>query len=107
MFGFFKGLKQTSSIKMQDLDEYIGKVNLIDVRSSSEFKVKSIKTAVNVPGNLLVLNPEMYLDKEQEYYVYCLSGSRSKAVCAKLNGEGYKLIDITGGLRTYSGENFL
>lgn len=106
MFNFFKNKVPKKSIRMQDIDDYVGNAEIIDVRTSSEFKSRAIKTAINIPMNLILLNPEKYISKDKEYYVYCLSGARSKEVCQRLNEEGYNLIDVLGGIRVYSGDNF-
>ena len=37
------------------------------------------------------------------YYLYCDSGSKSRKLCMKLNGEGYHTVDLVGGYLRYKG----
>ena len=53
----------------------------------------------------LLENPEKYLDKDKEYYLLCRSGARSENACSVLMKEGYKVINVKGGVINYLGTN--
>lgn len=68
MFDFLK--KETSKvIHVNDIDNLIGKVELIDIREPYEYQSGSIKTAKNIPMGTLLGNPEKYLIQGKTYYV--------------------------------------
>ena len=61
----------------------------------------SLPNAKNIPMNFLITNPDNYLNKEEEYYIYCNRGINSKKVCEVLNNLGYKVINLSGGFERY------
>jgi len=91
------------TIYVNDLDNLIGKVNLIDIREPYEFKNKSIKSSKNIPMNSLLNSPNKYLNKEKTYYIMCQSGGRSTMTCKMLKNEGYDVINVSGGVGSYVG----
>lgn len=92
-------------IDVNDMDDLLGKVELIDIREEYEFKGGSLKSAKNIPMGKLLENPEKYLDKDKEYYLLCRSGARSENACSVLMKEGYKVINVKGGVINYLGTN--
>lgn len=92
-------------IDVNDMDDLLGKVELIDIREEYEFKGGSLKSAKNIPMGKLLENPEKYLDKDKEYYLLCRSGARSENACSVLMKEGYKVINVKGGVINYLGIN--
>ena len=92
-------------IDVNDMDDLLGKVELIDIREKYEFKGGSLKSAKNIPMGKLLENPEKYLDKYKEYYLLCRSGARSENACSVLMKEGYKVINVKGGVINYLGTN--
>lgn len=75
---------------------------IIDVRSTSEFKAGHIKGSKNVPLEKLVQNPKAYIKDNDDYYIVCHSGMRSKRAISLLKKQDYKnLINIKGGYLTY------
>lgn len=100
MFSLF-GDKKFESISVHDLDNKIGKINLIDVREGYEYKDGHVPTAINVPMDTIVKNPDKYLDKEKEYHIICQSGGRSLRTCKSLSDKGYKVINVSGGTGSY------
>ncbi len=78
-------------------------LNLIDIRSSYKFLLGSIENAKNIPVNDLLLDPSYYLDKDNEYYIFCNYGTTSKRVCQILAKRGYNVININGGYQKISG----
>lgn len=74
---------------------------IIDIRTNSEYQAGHIPNAINIEKELLLLNPNYYLNKEEKYYLYCTSGFRSEKVVTYLNKLGYNTINIPGGYNNY------
>lgn len=102
MFGLFK--KDAGRvINVNDIDGLIGKVELIDIRETYEYAGGSIKSAKNIPMGNLLEAPEEYLDKQKEYYIMCQSGGRSARACNLLTGQGFNVVNVSGGMGSYAG----
>ena len=102
MFGLFKK-NNGRVINVNDIDDLIGKVDLIDIREKYEYADGSIKSAKNIPMGELLNSPEKYLDKNKEYYIMCQSGGRSARACNTLIGQGFKVVNVSGGMGSYVG----
>lgn len=84
-------------------EEFVAKVkrgeaiNIIDVREQFEVKQGMIQGAMHIPMNDI---PERMdeLDKEKEYYIVCAHALRSANVTQYLLGNGYKAINVEGGM---------
>ncbi len=103
LFGTKKDV--SDKIKILDASTYAKaisgkKVQLIDVRTSSEFNDGHIKNAINVDF-FNRTNFEGYfgkLDKEKPVYLYCRSGARSQKAARRLTGMGFtQIFDLKGG----------
>lgn len=92
-------------MNINEIDDLIGEINLIDVREPHEYAAGTIRTAVNIPMNTLLANPDDYLDKNQTYYIMCQSGVRSKKTSTQLAKQGFDVINLVGGYGSYKGEN--
>jgi rhodanese-related sulfurtransferase len=102
MFGLFN--KESGKvINVNDMDELIGKVELIDIREDYEYKGGSIKSAKNIPMGELLNNPDKYLNKSEEYYIMCQSGGRSARACNALTTQGFNVVNVSGGMGSYVG----
>jgi rhodanese-related sulfurtransferase len=71
---------------------------LIDVRTASEFKEGTLPKALNFD----VMSPSFGqkiqgLSKEQACFVFCRSGSRSRAASVKLRAQGFQVFELQGG----------
>ncbi|MCB4797868.1 rhodanese-like domain-containing protein [Neotamlana laminarinivorans] len=76
------------------------KVQLVDVRTATEYNSGHIKTAKNIDVFKISKFTEEFnkLDKNQPVYVYCRSGKRSNSAAKKLDKMGFKEIyDLKGG----------
>lgn len=102
MFSFFKR-DDSKVINVNDLDELIGKIDLIDIREPYEFISGSIKTAKNIPMDKLLSNPDKYLVKDQTYYIICQSGGRSTMAVRVLTKQGFSVVNVIGGVGSYVG----
>ena len=72
-------------------------INIIDIRSVEKYNDNHIKGAINIPYILLLKEPEKYLNKNEEYYIYCQYGKNSIKVCNNLALKGYKVYNILEG----------
>lgn len=104
MFNFFRN-DNSKMINVNDLDDLIGEISIIDIREPYEFKGGSLKGAKNIPMNTLLNNPSKYLNKDNTYYIVCLSGARSKMTCKALVQQGFDVINVSGGIGSYVGTN--
>ncbi len=74
---------------------------IIDIRTPYEYQAGHIPNSINIEKELLLSNPNYYLNKEEKYYLYCKSGIRSEKVVKYLNSIGYNTINIPGGYNNY------
>ncbi len=75
--------------------------NIIDIREESEYYKGHIYNAVNIPEKELLKNYNLYLNKNQTYYIYCNLGNKSKKVCQILEIIGYDVVNMYGGYDTF------
>lgn len=102
MFDFLKR-NNTDVIHVNELDDLIGKIDLIDIREPYEYASGSIKSAKNIPMSKLLGDMGKYLNKEKTYYIMCQSGGRSRSAAKMLTNQGYHVIDVAGGMGSYVG----
>jgi len=81
------------------------KVQLVDVRTSSEYNGGHINKAINID----FFNAQNFqkqfekLDKTKPVYLYCRSGARSQKAARKLSGMGFtEIIDLKGGYSSWN-----
>ncbi|MGN1000371.1 MAG: rhodanese-like domain-containing protein [Bacilli bacterium] len=90
-----------NDITVLQLKTLIPGIKIIDIRDNYQYNLGNIPTSKNVPTNFLLTNPELYLNFEDTYYIYCEFGSTSSKTCEKLRSKGYKVINIIGGYNEY------
>ena len=75
-------------------------LSLVDVREVDEFEALHLEGAHNLPLSQL---PDSYdqLDNNQLHYVICKSGMRSARACQFLAEQGYKVINVQGGMTAF------
>lgn len=78
-----------------------GNITLIDIRSKYQYLEGSIPNSINIVENMLLLNPERYLNRSKEYVIFCDYGNRSKRVSNYLNNIGYRVYSLSGGYNSY------
>ena len=77
--------------------------NIIDVREDEEVAAGKIPTATHIPlGSIEQRMNE--LDKSKEYIMVCRSGGRSGQATQFLENQGYKVINMTGGMMSWEGK---
>ena len=87
------------------VEEFLASPNgvLLDVRSRSEYAEGHI---VGVDRNLDVrsatfFNDYQSLPKDKRIAVYCRGGGRSKQVAGVLAGNGYRVVELSGGYNSW------
>lgn len=88
-------------ITVLELKSLIPRAKIIDIRDNYQYNIGNIPTAKNIPKNFLLMNPNLYLNFEDTYYIYCEFGNTSSKVCNTLRKKGYKLINVIGGYNEY------
>jgi rhodanese-related sulfurtransferase len=83
-------------------------IQLLDVRTSEEFKSGHLKNALWADWN----NDQEFerrigfINKNNPVYVYCLSGGRSASAAAALRKKGYKnVMELKGGINAWRSNN--
>lgn len=87
-------------IHATDLLQIIDKDNpiIIDIREPHELDEASIPNAINIPMITLLNNALSLLDREKVYYILCHTGQRSYYVTKVLTENGYRVINVVGGI---------
>ena len=75
-------------------------VVILDVRTAEEFREGHIENALNidVKQSDFMQKAKTTLPKEKTIAVYCRSGRRSANAATKLGSEGYKVVNLYGGI---------
>ncbi len=96
-------IKEISPEEVQEKLENGEKLELIDVREDDEVEVGMIPQAKHIRMNDI---PDKLdeLDKDKETIFICRSGGRSANVCAYLHDKGFNVVNMTGGMLSYTGE---
>ena len=78
-------------------------VQLVDVRTSSEYNSGCIKGAKNIDSFSGNFNTQFNkLNKEKPVYIYCRSGARSRRASKKIEAFGFtEIYDLKGGILNY------
>lgn len=93
------------SLDVETFEKYIARENvlLVDVRTAEEFAAGHI---VGVDDNLDVRSTTFFTDyqrlpKDRPIAVYCRGGGRSKQVAGVLAGNGYNVVELSGGYNSW------
>ncbi|MBP2099905.1 rhodanese-like domain-containing protein [Enterococcus rivorum] len=99
MFGFFN---KVASISVKELQEKINEpLTLLDVRTPNEYRSGHIKKAKNIPLNKV----NSYKGNSNDLiYVICQSGMRSKKAAKVLQKNGFKVVNVRGGMSQWTGQ---
>jgi carboxyl-terminal processing protease len=77
---------------------------LVDVRTPEEFNAEHLKGAINIDVkdslNFMKKATDM-LPKKKTIMVYCRTGHRSSMAAGKLAAEGYKVLNLKGGITAW------
>ena len=88
-------------VDIYDIKDNLSSINLIDIRDKYLYNQGSIPNAINIPSSFLITNPSEYLNKEEEYFLFCSHGHTSKRVCMYLSKLGFRVVNIIGGYNSY------
>lgn len=103
MFPFMKK-SSVKSVDVNEIDNLSKEIELIDIREPYEYNAGHLPKAKNIPMDMILSQPEKYLDKEKEYHIICHSGSRSSMACGILKDCGFNIINVAGGTGRYKGK---
>lgn len=96
-------MKQISAKEVETTLNAGNKLDIIDVREDFEVATGKIPGAVHIPMGSIEFRIKE-LDKSKEYIIVCHSGGRSAAVTQFLEGHGFKVTNMSGGMMDWKGE---
>ncbi|PLT32448.1 rhodanese-like domain-containing protein [Bacillus sp. V5-8f] len=96
-------MKQITAKEVEELINEGKTLNIIDVREVDEVAQGKIPNAIHIPLGLLEFKLQD-LDKPKEYIMVCRSGGRSGRATQFLEGQGFKVINMTGGMLAWEGK---
>ena len=75
----------------------------LDVRTPSEFREGHLRGAIliDVKTDSFMLAARDQLPKDKTIAVYCRSGRRSATAASMLSDEGYKMVNLDGGINAW------
>lgn len=79
------------------------KLELVDVREYEEVQAGMIEGAKHIPMGEIPARLDEF-DKEKEYIFICRSSGRSGNVCHFMNEQGFKAVNMIGGMLDWTGE---
>ena len=82
-------------------------VVVLDVRTADEFAEGHLERAINIDYHQsdFVEKAKATLPLDKKIVVYCRSGRRSAGAAGKLGAEGYKLVNLKGGIIAWKEAN--
>ena len=102
------GQKNYEDVDVKGFAELIAdsSVVVLDVRTADEFSEGHLAGAVNidVKQSDFLQRAVSLLPKGKTIAVYCRSGRRSANACEQLSGEGYKTVNLKGGIMAWMDE---
>ena len=69
-------------------------MKIIDVSEKYIYEQNHIQGSVNIPYTELLNNYRKYLNKKENYYLYCRSGKLSKRAVMVLSSLGYNVFNL-------------
>ncbi len=102
------GQQNFENVDVQQFSELIADSNvvLLDVRTDSEFADGHLKGAVHIDQSQsdFVEQVLKQLPKAKTVAVYCRSGRRSARAAGRLAAQGYKCVNLKGGIIAWRGD---
>lgn len=95
---------KVSLISPEKLNEELGEIQLIDVRTPEEFQEGHLENARNMNYYDDDFKEQLsVLDKSQKVYVYCKKGGRSASAAELLSEMGFtEIYDLEGGIDNWN-----
>ena len=101
--GWF-GFGAKTSVSPKEAKEILrGKAVLIDVRESSEWRAGHVPGAIHIPLGKLATSTGR-IPKNQQVLVICQSGMRSRSAAKQLRGQGFEVLNVSGGMNAWTRE---
>lgn len=89
-------------ISMNDLLKMdLSSITIVDIRSIDRYLSSHIPNAIHIDFYDLYYHADQYLDPLSTYYIYCDTGMKSKRIVSRLQGLGYKVVNISDGYQNY------
>jgi len=79
-------------------------LQLVDVRELEEWQEGHVAQAKHIALSELTGRLDELEKNDQPIYIICRSGNRSGKACDFLSGQGYEVVNILGGMMSWSGE---
>lgn len=80
-------------------------VQLVDSRTAEEYQAGHIPGAINVDVNSADFDKKIStLKKNSVVAVYCRSGRRSKIAAKRISQQGFKVVELDGGILSWRGK---
>lgn len=96
------GQQNYENIDVKGFAELVADTNVVvlDVRTASEFAEGHIQRAINIDcrEDDFMEKAKATLPLDKVIAVYCRSGRRSAATAGILGAQGYKMVNLTGGI---------
>lgn len=95
-----------TEINLAQLKEYkAGEYQLIDIRNEDAFRYGSIRGAVNLPEQEILLRKEE-LSADKRLILFCAKGINSIGVAERLREDGFDAVSLEGGYGAYLMDSF-
>ena len=109
LFSCSKSDKHFQSVSVQEFEEVIKNpdVQILDSRTPEEYAEGHLLKAINidVKDSSFEVNALNSLDRTKNVAVYCRSGRRSKMAAEMLYKNGFKVIELDGGIIDWMDKN--
>lgn len=102
MFGISPTLAQISGPELQPLLGQADGPLVVDVRDEDEIRAGLIPGARHIPMHLVPLRLAE-LPRDREIVFVCHSGARSSMVARQLQGQGFRVKNLAGGMSRWRG----
>ena len=79
------------------------KLEIVDVREHEEVQAGMIDGAKHIPMGEIPVRLDEF-DKGKEYIFVCRSSGRSGNVCHYMQDQGFKVVNMIGGMLDWTGE---
>lgn len=78
-------------------------MKIIDIRPTNDFNLYHIDDSINIPYNILIEKYNLFLNKNNSYYIICKDGTKSYQLTKYLTRLGYNVINVIGGVTHFKG----
>ena len=73
---------------------------IVDLRDKEEFNKIHLSNSINISFEKLIIYPEKYLNKNNNYLLICDFGIKSKKTSEILNKMGYHTYSLKNGIKS-------